>query len=159
MEKKEEQEKIEMNNPMFKISCRLAIKNIPESLSDDQILDIFNKTFENHIKDKTIIVKLEKKYSMKRRNKICFCTVDNLETRQKVYDFFATFELIDPKGIKQKLTVADCLLQNRINGIKDDIENSIETCEHFLKFKEYLQKEKLVEFKAEEDKCKKLYNK
>lgn len=149
--------KIDVNSPMFKISCRLVIKNIPESLSDEQIFDIFKKNFADHIKNNTLIVKLEKKYSLKKRNKICFCTVDNLETRQKVYDFFSTFELVDPKGIKQKLTVNDCLLQNKINGTKDEIENSIETCEHFLKFKEYMQKEKLVEFKAEEDKCNSLY--
>ena len=39
---------------------------------------------------------------MKKRNKICYITVDNLETRNKVYEFFSSFELVDPRGFKQK---------------------------------------------------------
>ena len=140
------------------IPSRLVIKNIPHSLSDNQIKDILKKNFENRIKDDILICKLEKKYSLKKRNKICFITVDNLKTRNEVYEFFSTFELIDPKGIKQKLTVNDCLYQSKIKAENDPIENTIDSCEHFLKFKEYFSKEKLVEFKNEENKfCDNLY--
>ena len=100
-----------------------------------------------------------KKYSLKKRNKICFLTVDNFETRQNIIDFLDTFELVDPKGIKQKLTVNDCLLQNKIKGNEDQIENTIEDCEHFIKFKEYFEKDKLVDFKNEEKNfCEKLFD-
>ena len=140
------------------IPSRLVIKNIPHSLSDNQIKDILKKNFEDRIKDDILICKLEKKYSLKKRNKICFITVDNLKTRNEVYEFFSTFELIDPKGIKQKLTVNDCLYQSKIKAENDPIENTIDSCEHFLKFKEYFSKEKLVEFKNEENKfCDNLY--
>ena len=136
-----------------KISSRLVLKNIPCSLSDNQILEIFKKNFDENIGETALIFKLEKKYATKNRNKICFFTANNLETRAKIFDFFSTFDLVDPNGIKQKLTVNDCLLQNKIKGEKDTIENTIESCDHFKKFKEYLSKEKLVEFKSEEEKC------
>ena len=140
------------------IPSRLVIKNIPHSLSDNQIKDILKKNFEDRIKDDILICKLEKKYSLKKRNKICFITVDNLKTRNDIFEFFSTFELIDPKGIKQKLTVNDCLYQSKIKAENDPIENTIDSCEHFLKFKEYFSKEKLVEFKNEENKfCDNLY--
>ena len=140
------------------IPSRLVIKNIPHSLSDNQIKDILKKNFENRIKDDILICKLEKKYSLKKRNKICFITVDNLKTRNDIFEFFSTFELIDPKEKKQKLTVNDCLYQSKIKAENDPIENTIDSCEHFLKFKEYFSKEKLVEFKNEENKfCDNLY--
>jgi len=134
----------------FHIPSRLVIKNIPNILNDEQIINIFKKNFGEHIIDKILVFKLLKKYSLKKRNKICFLTVDNFETRQNIIDFLETFELVDPKGIKQKLTVNDCLLQNKIKGNDDKIENTIEDCEHFIKFKEYFEKEKLVDFKNEE---------
>ena len=137
-----------------KISCRLVIKNIPENLSSAHLYDIFEKNFAENIKDKSLVIKLEKKYSLKKRNKIFFVTANNLQTRDKIYEFFSTFELIDPKGIKQKLVVNDCLMQSKIKGKEDIHHNTLENCEHFQKFKEYFNKNKLVEFKAEEDKCK-----
>ena len=141
------------------IPSKLVIKNIPNSLSDNKIKDILKKNFEEHIKDDILIVKLEKKYSMKKRNKICFMTVDNLKTRNEVFDFFSTFELVDPKGIKQKLIVNDCLYQSKPKSEIDPIENSINDNEHFLKFKEYFSKEKLVDFKNEENNfCDNLYD-
>ena len=140
------------------IPSRLVIKNIPHSLSDNQIKDILKKNFEEHIKDDILICKLEKKYSLKKRNKICFITVDNLKTRNDIFEFFSTFELIDPKGIKQKLAVNDCLYQSKVKPENDPIGNTIDSCEHFLKFKEYYSKEKLIEFKNEENNfCDNLY--
>ena len=141
------------------IPSKLVIKNIPNSLSDNKIKDILKKNFEEHIKDDILIVKLEKKYSMKKRNKICFMTVDNLKTRNEVFDFFSTFELVDPKGIKQKLIVNDCLYQSKPKSEIDPIENSINDNEHFLKFKEYFEKEKIIEFKKDENKyCDNLFD-
>ena len=133
------------------ISSRLVIKNIPESLSDNKLIEILKKNFEGHIKNDILICKLVKKYSMKKRNKICYITVDNLETRNKVYEFFSSFELVDPRGFKQKLTINDAIYQFRQKGIDDPLNNTIDSCEHFLKFKEYFSKEKIVEFKYEEN--------
>ena len=139
----------------MKIPCRLVIKNIPVFLSDDDIKDIFKKKFDgkDEVKDDMIVIKLEKKYSMKSRNKICLLTVDNFETRQKIIDFISKFELIDPKGIKQKLTVNDCLLQKQYRDEKDSVMGTLEELEHFKKFKEYFAKDKIIDFKMEENKC------
>ena len=141
-------------NSLLKIPCRLVIKNIPVSLSDDNIKDIFKKNFdEKEIKNDMIVIKLEKKYSLKDRNKICLITVDNFETRQKVIDFIGKFELIDPRGIKQKLTINDCLLQKQYKEEEDSVMGTIENIEHFQKFKEFFEKDKILDFKAEENKC------
>ena len=153
------QENLDDIKKIFHIPSRLVIKNIPNNLNDEQIINIFKKNFGEHIIDKILVFKLLKKYSLKKRNKICFLTVDNFETRQNIIDFLDTFELVDPKGIKQKLTVNDCLLQNKIKGNEDKIENTIENCEHFIKFKEYFEKDKLVDFKNEEKNfCEKLFD-
>ena len=153
------QENLDDFKKFFHIPSRLVIKNIPNNLNDEQIINIFKKNFGEHIIDKILVFKLLKKYSLKKRNKICFLTVDNFETRQNIIDFLDTFELVDPKGIKQKLTVNDCLLQNKIKGNEDKIENTIENCEHFIKFKEYFEKDKLVDFKNEEKNfCEKLFD-
>lgn len=142
-------------NNLLKIPCRLVIKNIPVSLSDDKIKEIFKEKFDgkDEVKDDMIVIKLEKKYSMKNRNKICLLTVDNFETRQKIIDFISKFELIDPKGIKQKLTVNDCLLQKQYRDEKDSVMGTFEELEHFKKFKEYFEKDKIIDFKTEENKC------
>ena len=78
---------------------------------------------------------------------------------QKIIDFISKFELIDPKGIKQKLTVNDCLLQKQYKDEKDPVMGSLEELEHFQKFKEFFGKDKIIDFKVEENKCNKLiYN-
>lgn len=143
------------------IQFRLIIKNIPSNLSNENFLEILQKNFSDEIEKETLIVKLDKRYSMKKRSKVCFITVKNLMTRQKVYDFFSTFELIDPKGIKQKLTVNDCIVQGNFEAKNlaksDPVINTIDEFEHFKKFKEYFEKEKLADFKNEENKCKKYF--
>ena len=159
MKENKEDNNINKSLDFLEISSRLVIKNIPESLSDTKIIEILKKNFEEQIKNDILIYKQEKKYSMKKRNKICYITVNNLEIRNKVYEFFSTFELVDPRGIKQKLTVNDAIYQSRQKGIDDPINNTIDTCEHFLKFKEYFSKEKLVDFKNEENNfCDNLYD-
>lgn len=142
----------------FKITCRLIIKGIPENISDEHFESILNDNFSKFIKEQPLIIKLNKKYSTKKKNKICFFTVDSLEARAKIVDFFSSFELIDPKGMKQKLIVNDCLLQTRIKVNMDAMENTIDDCEHFIKFKEAMANEKIVDFKTkEEDYCKNLF--
>jgi RNA recognition motif-containing protein len=111
------------NNQIPSISSRLVIKNIPQNFSDTQIKELITKNFENKIKDITSI-KLEHKYS--KNNKLCYLTTDNLETRRDIIEFFNGFELIDPKGLKQKLSIIDCLYQNKTKSQKDKIENTIE---------------------------------
>ena len=148
-----------INTNFIDISSRLVIKNIPHNLSDTKLIEIIKKNFEDHVKNDILICKLEKKYSMKGRNKLCYITVDNLETRNKVYEFFSTFELIDPRGIKQKLTVNDAIYQSKTKPIDDPICNTIDSCEHFLKFKEYFSNEKFVDFKNDESKfCDNLFD-
>ena len=155
--KDEENENKIMN--FLDISSRLVIKNIPDNLSDTKLIEIIKKNFEDHVKKDILICKLEKKYSMKGRNKICYITVDNLETRNKVYEFFSTFELVDPRGIKQKLSVNDAIYQSRTKSIDDPICNTIDSCEHFLKFKEYFSNERFVDFKNDESKfCDNLFD-
>jgi hypothetical protein len=108
---------------------RLVVKNIPENLSDNQINDLFNKNFEGKFKDLNICCSVHK-YS--KNSKFCFLTVDSFDVRKKVMDFFSTFEIIDPKGIKIKLIVLDCLYQNRIKENKDNMINSIGDSIFFL---------------------------
>ncbi len=140
---------------LMKIPSRLVIKDIPSTLSDEKILEIFTKNFEeNEIKKDMIVIKLQKKYSLKERNKICFLTVNNLEVRQKVINFINEFELVSQKGIKQKLTVNDCLFQKKYKDEKDPVNDTLKDLEHFQKFKEYLEQDKILDFKNEEHNCK-----
>lgn len=144
---------------LLKIPSRLVIKDIPATLSDDKIIEIFTKNFdENEITKDMIVIKLEKKYSLKERNKICFLTVTNFEVRQKMINFISEFELVSSKGIKQKLTVNDCLFQRKCKNEEDPVNNTLKDLEHFQKFKEYLEKDKILDFKNEENNCKKIYN-
>jgi len=140
---------------LMKIPSRLVIKDIPSTLSDEKILEIFTKNFEeNEIKKDMIVIKLQKKYSLKDRNKICFLTVKNLEVRQKVINFINEFELVSQKGVKQKLTVNDCLFQKKYKDEEDPVNDTLKDLEHFQKFKEYLAKDKILDFKNEENNCK-----
>ena len=140
---------------LMKIPSRLVIKDIPYTLSDEKILEIFTKNFdENEIKKDMIVIKLQKKYSLKERNKICFLTVNNFEVRQKVINFINEFELVSQKGIKQKLTVNDCLFQKKYKDEIDPVNNTLDSLEHFQKFKEYLEQDKILDFKNEENNCK-----
>lgn len=140
---------------LMKIPSRLVIKDIPASLSDDKIIDIFKKNFdENEIKKDMIVIKLQKKYSLKERNKICFLTVNNFEIRQKVINFISEFELVSQKGIKQKLTINDCLFQKKYKDEEDPVNNTLKNLEHFQKFKEYYEKDQILDFKNEENNCK-----
>lgn len=86
-------------------------------------MEILNKNFEDKIKDISI-EKLEHKYNLK-NNKLCFLTVENFELRKKVISFFSTFEMVDPRGFKQKLSVMDCLYQNKPKALKDSAEGTI----------------------------------
>lgn len=141
---------------LMKIPSRLVIKDIPSTLSDEKIIEIFTKNFdEDEIKKDMIVIKLQKKYALKERNKICFLTVSNFEIRQKLIKFINEFELVSQKGIKQKLTINDCLFQKKYKEEEDPVNNTIKDLEHFQKFKEYLEKDKILDYKNEENNCKK----
>lgn len=110
-------------NQSTNLSIRLLIKSIPETFSNDQLNDILNKNFANKIHDINI-TKSVHKYASK-NNKICYLTIDSLEVRKEIIDFFTGFELVDPKGYKQRLTILDCLYQTKFKPIKDSVENTI----------------------------------
>jgi hypothetical protein len=108
-------------------SIRMIIKNIPGFINDSQIYEILNKNLENHIFDVNISYSSNQN-DTKSKSKICLFTVKTLESRLKVYEFFYDFEVIDPKGFKQKFNVVDCLYQ-KLSSSKgkntDPIENTI----------------------------------
>lgn len=146
------------NKDQVDFTPRLVLKNIPENLSDEAIKEILNKNFEGKFKDLRIC-NLEHKYYSK-NNKICFVTIDNLETRQKFISFFRKFDIVDPRGLKQKIIVVDALFQNKSKDIEDTITSSFENRKimnylviHFQKFKEYFNEAKLIDFKNEENEC------
>ena len=62
---KTEKESIDVTNSaeykgLMKIPSRLVIKDIPATLSDEKIIDIFTKNFdENEIKKDMIVIKLQ----------------------------------------------------------------------------------------------------
>ena len=71
--------------------------------------------------------------------------------------FINELELVSQKGVKQKLTVNDCLFQRNIKIEKDPVNNTLQNLEHFQKFKEYLEQDKILDFKNEENDCKKSF--
>ncbi len=115
--------------PAFNISSRIVLKNIPENFSDEQLKELLNKNFEGKLKD-VIINKLEHKYNSK-NNKICFVTAENFEIRKKIFAFFSSFEMVDPRGFKQKVNVADCLHQTKAKNLEEKITNTLENCISF----------------------------
>ena len=133
---------------LFKIPSKMVIKDIPASLSDEKIIEIFSKNFEeDEINKDMIVIKLEKKYTLKDRNKICFITVKNLQVRLKLINFINEFELVSQQGIKQKLTVNDCLFQKIPKIEEDPVNDTLKNLEHFKKFKEYLENDNILDFK------------
>ena len=117
-------------NPIITEAYRLIIKNIPEKISNEILLETFKKNFEDKIHDISIN-KLKHKYNNYKNKKICIISTDCLNTRKKVIDFFSTNEFVDPKGGKHKFTVIDNLYQMPIVKTKDKIENTISTSKIF----------------------------
>lgn len=111
----------------------LIIKNIPEKFSDSQLKEILKKNFESDVLSVKIL-KLAHKYSLN-NNKVCLIALKDINLRQKFYEFFEQFDLIDPKGIKHKLIINDCINQAEMKISSDDdiIENTIEGSKIFLK--------------------------
>ena len=103
-------------------SFKLVIKNIPENFSDNQLQELLNKNFENKIRD-IHIIKTVHKYT--KNNKIFFITIESFDTRKQILDFFSTFELVDPKGLKTKLAILDCLYQTKLKENNDINDNTI----------------------------------
>ena len=103
---------------------RLIIKNIPEKISNEILLDTLKKNFENNIYDISVS-KLKHKYNNYKNKKICLISTDCLNTRKKVIDFFFHNEFVDPKGGKYKFNVVDSLYQPPLVKASDKIVNTI----------------------------------
>jgi hypothetical protein len=104
---------------------KLFIKNIPDGFSDEKFLEILKKQFETTGISGIHLYKHQHKYKNK-LNKVCFLTVSSNDARQKVFEFFQTFELIDQRGLKHKLKVANTLLPSESVKVPEDkIENTI----------------------------------
>ena len=48
--------------------------------------------------------------------------------------------------------------QRNIKIEQDPVNNTLENLEHFKKFKEYLEQDKILDFKNEENNCKNIFN-
>jgi RNA recognition motif-containing protein len=122
-----------MNNESM--NFRLVISNIPKNFSESQLTDLLNKNFANSLSEINII-KLGHKYN--KNNKVCFISAKSFEIRKNVMEFFATFELVDSKGYKTKLSVLDCLQQVRgfqdIDPVEKTIDNGIYVLTHSQPF-------------------------
>ncbi len=103
---------------------RLIIKNIPDKISNDNIMEILKKNFEDVIFDISIN-KLKHKFNNMKNKKICFLSTNSLNIRKKIIDFFYNYEFIDPKGLKFKFTVVDSLYQPPMIKSNDKAENTI----------------------------------
>lgn len=110
---------------------RLIIKNIPDKISNDNIMEILKKNFEDVIFDISIN-KLKHKYNNMKNKKICFLSTNSLNIRKKIIDFFHNYEFIDPKGLKFKFTVVDSLYQPPKVKSNDKAENTIYNRKFFL---------------------------
>lgn len=105
---------------------RLVLKNIPDKISNDCIIDILKKNFENNIFDISVN-KLKHKYNNLKNKKVCLLSTNGLNIRRKIIDFFLNYEFVDPKGLKHKFTVVDSLHQPALIKTNDKIENTIYT--------------------------------
>jgi len=103
--------------------CKLFIRNIPDGFPEDKFYEILKKQFENSIENMNMYKHIHK--FKNKLNKVCYFTVRSEETKQKVFDFFANFELIDQRGLKHKLKVITSLIpfQSSTN-FEDKISNS-----------------------------------
>ena len=97
---------------------KLFVRNIPDNFPGEKFLEILKKQIDGSFSNFNIY-KFKHRFFLK-VNKICFFTVSNQEIRNKIYDFFQNFELIDPKGIKHKLKVEDSIYKRSNNKISQD---------------------------------------
>lgn len=129
---------------------KLVIKKIPNKMTEVEIKDILSRCVNGEYFNFQY-VKPSHKFDIKNNN-ICFLSVKNLEARIKLSDFLETYEIINKKGIKQKLILDTCVMQQRQEEtIIDDSKINGTYCEilHFQKFKEAFESESksLLEFK------------
>ena len=102
---------------------KLFIKNIPNNIQDDKFLEILNKNFENLISSATIY-KHQHKFNPK-NSKICFFTINSMEAKIKIYEFFSTFDMIDHRGLKHKLKIVDSIYMKPNMKMEDPVNNTI----------------------------------
>jgi len=104
-------------------SSKIYIKNIPDNFPDDKFLEILKKNFETAIFNINIYKHCHKFKS--KLNKVCYFYVKSPETKQKVFDFITTFDMIDQRGVKYKLKAVDPLFSSVIQKKTDPINNTI----------------------------------
>ena len=105
---------------------KLFIKNIPDGFADDKLTELLKKQFENLIL-KIRFYKHEHKFKNK-LNKVSYIIIKNSpETKEKLFEFFSTFELVDQRGIKHKLKLVEALVPYEVNSVNvtDKVNNSI----------------------------------
>ena len=103
---------------------KIYVKNIPDNIPDDKFLDVLKKTFENSISGINIY-KHQHKFKQK-INKLCHFFVPSQEVKEKVYEFFSTFDMIDQRGMKHKLKVCDSIYNPvRSRARPDPLNNTI----------------------------------
>ena len=106
---------------MSEIMSKIYVKNIPDNIPDEKFLEVLKKTFENSISGINIY-KHHHKFKQK-INKLCYFYV-NAQTKEKVYEFFSSFDMIDQRGMKHKLKVCDSLYNPPKSKIKPDNINN-----------------------------------
>lgn len=103
--------------------CKLFVRNIPDAFPEDKFNEILKKQFENSVSNVNMYKHVHK--FKNKLNKVCYFSVKSEETRQKVFDFFANFELIDQRGLKHKLKVITSLFPlNNTTDIEDKLNNT-----------------------------------
>lgn len=131
---------------------KLVIKKIPNKMTEAEIKEILSLCVKGEYFNFQY-VKPSHKYDDKYNN-ICFLSVKNLEARIKLSEFFETYEIITKKGMKHKLFLDTCVIQQRQEepNIDDSkINNTYLELSHFQKFKEAFESESksLLEFKEQ----------
>jgi len=135
---------------------KLILKKIPNKLTEKSLLSVLDKAIKDQYYDLQF-VKPTHIYDTKNNN-LCFLTVKDIDTRLQLVKFLEEFDFISNKGVKQKLKLDVCIIQQSKSeeALIDDelIDNSYENLLHFKKFKEFFENGEIVKFKQNEGKCK-----
>lgn len=134
---------------------RIVIKKIPTKMTESEMTSILNKSIKGEYFNFQY-VKPPYKYDIKNNN-LCFITIKSIDTRIKLEDFLASYEIINKKGQKQKLECDLCLIQPKSDiPVIDDskINNTFADLDHFKQFKEAFQADDLLKFKLDQTQCK-----
>lgn len=112
-------------------NLKVFIKQIPDNFPSDKFIEILKKQFENSVSNVNIY-KHQHKYK-NRLNKVCFLTVDSMETKQRVFEFFSSFDIIDHRGLKHKLKAVDSMYcSSHVKKKNDPLNSTIGNSKLFL---------------------------